>query len=95
MDWGRLMTFLPEGWQELASERGALKGLRKEKSVENLLRMLLLHVGCGHLLRETVVRARKAGLGDSSSTDTHAVSKTSSPTPSTSSTWMPCPPTCP
>ena len=63
-DWELLVTFLPADWRELASERGALKGLRKEKSVENLLRMLLLHVGCGHSLRETVVRAKKAGLGD-------------------------------
>ena len=63
-DWDLLVTFLPADWRELASERGALKGLRKEKSVENLLRMLLLHVGCGHSLRETVGRAKKAGLGD-------------------------------
>ena len=63
-DWDLLVTFLPADWRELASERGALKGLRKEKSVENLLRMLLLHVGCGHSLREAVVRAKKAGLGD-------------------------------
>jgi len=63
-DWALLTSFLPKDWRELAAARGALKGLRKDKSVENLLRTLLIHLGCGHSLRETVVRARKAGLAD-------------------------------
>ena len=63
-DWEVLMSFLPTDWRELAQDTGALKGLRKDKSVESLLRTLLLHLGCGHSLRETVVRARKAGLAD-------------------------------
>ena len=48
----------------LAQDTGALKGLRKDKTVDNLLRTLLLHLGCGHSLRETVVRARQAHLAD-------------------------------
>ena len=63
-DWDVVLSFLPEGWQELARETGALKGLRKDKSVDALLRTLLLHLACGHSLRETVVRARKANLAD-------------------------------
>ena len=63
-DWAVLMSFLPQRWRELASETGALKGLRKDKSAEHLLRVLLLHVGCGHSLRESVVRAKMAGLAD-------------------------------
>ena len=63
-DWELLVSFLPGNWQELAGETGALKGLRKDKSVENLLRTLLIHLGCGHSLRETVVRAKKAHLAD-------------------------------
>lgn len=63
-DWELLLGFLPEGWEALAAESGALKGLRKDKSPENLLRVLLMHLGCGHSLRETVVRARHAGLAD-------------------------------
>jgi len=43
---------------------GGLKGLRKDKSAENLLRTLLIHLGCGHSLRETVARARQASLAD-------------------------------
>ena len=61
-EWAVLRSFLPAGWEELGRSSGALKGLRKDKSAEAVLRVLLLHLGCGHSLRETVVRARKAGL---------------------------------
>ena len=57
-DWDLLLSFFPPGWEALAAETGALKGLRKDKSPENLLRVLLLHLGCGHCLRETAVRRR-------------------------------------
>lgn len=61
-DWAVLRSFLPPGWEELGRSSGALKGLRKDKSAESVLRVLLLHLGCGHSLRETALRARKAGL---------------------------------
>lgn len=63
-DWDLLVSFFPGNWRELAASTGALKGLRKDKSPENLLRTLLIHLGCGHSLRETVVRARQANLAD-------------------------------
>lgn len=63
-DWDVVVSCLPKDWHELARETGALKGLRKDKSVETLLRTLLLHLACGHSLRETVVRAREANLSD-------------------------------
>ena len=66
-DWKLLVSFLPANWQDLAVETGALKGLRKNKSAENLLRVLLLHLGCGHSLLETAVRARQEGLAELSS----------------------------
>ena len=66
-DWRLLVSFLPGNWRELAASTGALKGLRKDKSAENLLRVLLMHLGCGHSLRETVVRARQAELAELSS----------------------------
>ena len=66
-DWPLLLSFLPGNWSDLAASTGALKGLRKDKSAENLLRVLLLHLGCGHSLRETAVRARKAQLAELSS----------------------------
>ena len=63
-DWDVVRSFLPEGWRELAGETGALKGLRKDRSPDALLRTLLLHLACGHSLRETVARARMSGLAD-------------------------------
>lgn len=65
-DWKVLTTLFPSDWEELAVRTGALKGLRKDKSPENLLRTLLIHLGCGYSLRETVVCAKEAGLGDMS-----------------------------
>ena len=44
-DWGVLASFLPGNWQQLAAHTGALRGLRKDKSPENLLRTLLIHLG--------------------------------------------------
>lgn len=63
-DWKVLMNFLPKNWRELAVKTNALKGLRKDKSADNLLRTLLIHLGCGYSLRETVIRARQANLAD-------------------------------
>ena len=63
-DWKVLTTLFPSDWRELAASTGALKGLRKDKSEENLLRTVLIHLGCGYSLRETVVRARQAELAD-------------------------------
>jgi hypothetical protein len=63
-DWDLLVSFFPSDWRDLALSSGALKGLRQDKSEEKLLRVLLLHVGCGLSMRETVVRARQANLAD-------------------------------
>ena len=51
-DWGLLMSFSLDNGKELAIETGALKGLRKDKSPENLLRTLLIHIGCEHSLHD-------------------------------------------
>ena len=63
-DWKTLTSFFPENWKELAVTTNALKGLRKNKSEENLLRTLLIHLGLGYSLRETAIRARRARLAD-------------------------------
>ena len=63
-EWRVLLSFLPSNWRELAVSSGALHGLRKDKSPESLLRTLLIHLGCGHSLRETVARARLAQVSD-------------------------------
>lgn len=65
-DWNVLVSLLPSDWREKAKETDALKGLRKNKSPEDLLRTLLIHLAQGLSLRETVVRAREAQLADMS-----------------------------
>ena len=65
-DWLVLASMFPADWKRMAIESRATKGLRKNKSVEDLLRTLLIHLGCGYSLRETVVRARESGLADMS-----------------------------
>ena len=63
-DWELLKSFLPPNWRVLARRTDALKGLRQDKSEENCLRTLLIHLACGYSLRETVVRAREAHLAE-------------------------------
>jgi hypothetical protein len=63
-DWPLLLSMMPSGWQELARETQALKGLRQDKDVSACLRILLLHLAWGYSLRETGVRAREAQLAD-------------------------------
>jgi hypothetical protein len=63
-DWDLLRSFFPARWKALARTTGALKGLRQDKSEECCLRLLLMHLGCGFSLRETVVRARRARLAN-------------------------------
>lgn len=63
-DWPILLSFMPDNWVELASSTNALKGLRKDKAAEDYLRTLLIHIGCGYSLRETVVRAKLSNLAD-------------------------------
>jgi hypothetical protein len=63
-DWKLLTSFFPENWKDLAATTNALKGLRKDKSEDALLRTLLIHLAGGFSLRETVVRARQAQLAD-------------------------------
>ena len=63
-DWAVLLSFFPRNWAELAVENDVTKGLRKDRAIEKYMRTLLIHLACGYSLRETVVRARQAGLAD-------------------------------
>lgn len=63
-DWQVLLSLFPRDWIEMAINSGVHKSLRKDKDIENYLRTLLIHVGCGYSMRETVVRAKLAGLAD-------------------------------
>jgi Transposase DDE domain len=61
-DWTLLLDLLPVGWKEQAVLTGASERLRGFPDISSLLRTLLLHVGKGYSLRETVVRAKASGL---------------------------------
>ena len=62
-EWGVVASLLPEGWGDLARPMGAMRRARGEiRSAEVLLRLLLMHVGTGLSLKQTVVRARVQGL---------------------------------
>jgi len=63
-DWNLVLSFFPSNWKELTQVTDALKGLRQDKSEENYIRTLLLHLGCGFSMRETVVRAKQAKLAE-------------------------------
>jgi hypothetical protein len=58
------MSFLPADLRGSARKTDALKGLRQDKSAEDCLRTLLIHLACGYSLRETAVRAREAHLAN-------------------------------
>lgn len=63
-DWNTLVSFLPPDWEELAVSLGAVKRLRGFGSAEDLLRVLLIHLAEGCSLRETALRAKRAGIAD-------------------------------
>jgi hypothetical protein len=64
--WEVLLSLLPSGWEQQAVLCGAVERLRGFRSTGDLLRVLLMHVGKGYSLRETAVRARRAGLAEAS-----------------------------
>jgi hypothetical protein len=63
-DWQLLLGLLPAQWQQQAVLSGACERLRGFSTTASLLRTLLMHVGSGYSLRETVVRAKAAGIAD-------------------------------
>jgi len=63
-DWAILRTMFPQDWHQLGKDSGAVTRLRGFDSLDDLLRTLLMHVGCGWSLRETAVRAKLAGIAD-------------------------------
>jgi len=63
-DWQLVLQLLPTEWKKQAAACGALSRLRGFRTEDALLRTLLLHVAKGYSLRETVVRAKAAGLAE-------------------------------
>ena len=63
-DWEILRGLFPSDWRGLGWRSGAIARLRGFNSPEDVLRTLLLHVGCGWSLRETAVHAKLAGIAE-------------------------------
>jgi hypothetical protein len=63
-NWRVLVGLLPSSWEQLGRSSGAVRRLRGFSSIESLMHTLLLHVGCGWSLRETVVQAKLAGIAE-------------------------------
>jgi len=63
-DWRVLLRLFPADWEQLGRQTGAVTRLRGFDSLNDVLRTLLLHVGCGWSLRETALQARIAGIAD-------------------------------
>jgi hypothetical protein len=63
-DWNVLLSLFPAEWEEMGRRTGAITRLRGFKSVGDVLRTLLMHVGSGWSLRETSVRAKLAGVAE-------------------------------
>jgi hypothetical protein len=65
-DWESILSFLPDEWEKMARKLGAFTRARAFSTPETLLRTLLLHLAAGCSLRETALRARRAGLSTAS-----------------------------
>jgi hypothetical protein len=61
-NWEIVKSLFPEGWERLAKRTSAVKRLRGFNGIEELIRTLLMHIGMGLSLRETVVWAKGAGI---------------------------------
>jgi hypothetical protein len=64
-EWKVVARLLPEGWQDLARETGAMRRARGGiGTAEVLLQVLLLHVASGLSLTQAAARARTQGLAE-------------------------------
>ena len=63
-NWKVLVSLFPKEWMQQAWQSGAVERLRGFRDEEALMRTLLLHVGRGYSLRETVVRAKAGGIAE-------------------------------
>jgi hypothetical protein len=63
-DWKVLSRFFTAGWKTQAIQSGAFNRVRGVKSINVLLRLLLIHLADGCSLRETVTRSKEGGLAD-------------------------------
>lgn len=63
-DWNVLMKFFPKGWRAKARQSRAMVRQKNIKSVNKLLRILLIHLADGRSLRDTVAIAKQGNICD-------------------------------
>jgi len=63
-NWDTFTQFFPKGWEEKASELGALTRRRKFKSPADLMRVLLIHIATNSSLVETAIKSKYGNLVD-------------------------------
>ena len=64
-DWNVLLSMFPSNWRQLATDTNAMvRKLRSFPDEESILRVLFLHLANGYSLRETITRAKFAGIAD-------------------------------
>ncbi|MBD3327850.1 IS4 family transposase [Candidatus Peregrinibacteria bacterium] len=63
-DWAYLINFLPDDWEQMSYNTGALKRCRNFPDAQSLLRTLLIHLVDGCSLRETAVRAKIGNISN-------------------------------
>lgn len=61
-EWSVITDLLPADWRDLARATGAFTRGRGIRDPDTLLLLLLLHIGTGLSMRQTVARAGRAGL---------------------------------
>ena len=66
-EWQALKRFLPNGWEEKATELGAVTRFKDVSSAEQLLRLFFIHLADGCSLKETVTRAEEGEIANISS----------------------------
>lgn len=65
--WDDFLSILPPNWAEIAQNFQVMKGAKRDKDLANALRVILIHLGVGSSLKETVAYAKTAGLCNISS----------------------------
>lgn len=60
--WEDFLKCFPTNWREIAETSKVLKGQRKDKEPDKLMRVFMLHLLCGYSLRETSTIAAEAGI---------------------------------
>ena len=64
-NWKVVLSLFPSNWRELAKETGAVvRKLRNFSSEDAVIRTLLIHIAQGYSLRETVIKAKAAGIAN-------------------------------